>query len=390
MSKEIKWSALFKDKRNTGSMKPLLLQGPQQIFDSSELMTSETLYDDSTTTTSTTAASVHYFKYQTEICSDWVLEITTGSGVWNVGDYCIFTLIKEIEIINSSQSLFKYTGTQLQEYLWFWNIKYGNDTKVLLKAYSDAGAGAIGATTIRCPILMPGQNGIFGVHSQPINLNLLKDALQIKITLNPGNVVSVTNALTVTNVRLYRRSWKMEDQYAKLYNKFSLVDFNYKVFPDTITQNIQYVKNIDDVFDATGVKEVVGLFVRIVANADVITNFQQFHGVAIDDLRLNSGNYDLYFHQTIFDGKYKLFEELGLTQQDSVTNAYQYFIPFSNSDIATKFENKGNPGLSFQKIHAALKITSSAVTTGTYYIYLSSVNKCTFVINPDGSSQVVY
>lgn len=390
MSKEVKWDALFKDRRTTGQVKPLLLQTNEKIFDGAELMTSEQLYEDSTVQYSTTQSTIHNFKYQTEICSDWVLEFVVGSGTWDVGHYAIYTLIEEVELIISSKSIIKYTGSQLFEYLWFWNVRNGADSRVLLKTLSDAGSGNISGQRIRTPLLLPGQNGIFGSSSQPINLNLLKDPFHLKITLKAGNRVSKTNALTISTIRLHRRSWKMEEQNAKLYNKFSMVDFNYKSISDTFTQSVQWSDKIDDVFDSQGVKEVIGLFVRLVSDTNVNTDFETFQGEAIDDLRLTNGSYDLYYHTSVFEGTYKLIDELAVTQRDTVSNGYQYFIPFSNSDLLRKFENKGNPGISLRRIHAGLKLTSSSIITGTHHLYLTSVNKCTFVIRDNGSAEMVY
>ena len=152
-------------------------------------------------------------------------------------------------------------------------------------------------------------------------------------------------------------------------------------------QNTNYILPVQNVFDTTGTKELIGMFVRVVTAANVTTNFSPFVGQEIQTLELQIDNYNLYQHTTSQHAKHYMYNLLGVTPYDSNSLSWQYFIAFSN-DLYDKFMNKGTPGVSLSKYMPNLVINST-LTTGTFYIYMSSVNKCTWVID-NGTCKVLY
>lgn len=388
MSKTILYDAIV-DKRTTGKTVPRILQTNEQIFDSFEKMKSNWEYVDSNVSTSTSGDTEHSFKFQVGILSDFTLETQTdGSAVWDIGHYAMGTAIRQVEIINGGQSLLKYNGDQLQEYLWFWNTKNGSDTRLILKNLMDNGAGNINSSSLFCPILAPGQNGIGGVISQPVNFGLSKDPFELKITIRAGNAISKTNALVISKVRLHYKSWAVQDDLKPLFNKFSMVDFNFASKTDTITQSTDYTLQIQNVFDTSGQKEVVGMFVRLVTNANVNTEFERFVGTQIEQLKLQIENKDVYIHRTTQEAKMLGFAMNGVIPYDATSGGYQYFIPFCN-DIQDKYVNKGSSGVSLSKYIPSLVLNTSG-STGTYYLFMTTVNKCTYVIDERGTARIVY
>jgi hypothetical protein len=382
------------DKRgNTGVKKPLLLQSNSDVFDSFEKAKSQWNFEDSNQLPSITQSTQHIWKYQTGIRSDWMLELTTdASAVFNVGNYAGCVAIEEIELTTSSQSIIKYTGDQLYEYIKFYNQYHGNDTCVLTKNMIDAGTGNIQSTSLFIPLLLPGQNCVMSKPSQPINLNLLKSPFEIRVKLRAGNLVSKTNGIPFGYPRLRWKEWVMESDQAPLYNKFSMVDFNYAppLLCPTITQSTNFtISQIQNVFDTNSIKECMGLWLHLATDANVNTNFDRYNQQVIEQLKFSIGNQDVYNHTSVQQSKMLLLNEMGVTPYDTTSNIGPlYFIPFKKQDMENSYVNKGTPGVSLSKVQSSITINTSG-STGTYWLFLTSVNKCTFVIE-NGSAKMVY
>jgi hypothetical protein len=375
------------DKKTTGKVVHSLLQSTDTIHDSVEKATSNKEWQDSNVSCSTSQTTEHQFKFNQGILSDWCLEIRTdNSAAWDIGAYAMGTAIEEYTLENGGKELLKITGDRLFEYLWIFNTYYGGDTKVLLKNLMDNGGGDVHATSLFCPLLLPGQHGILGEVNQPINIGLSNDAFTIKIKIRAGDKISKTNALVITKVRLHYRSWQVEESLRSQFHSFSMVDFNWHTYIETVTQNTEKIMEVRQAFDQSSKKEVIGMFVRLVTNADVNTEFERFIGQQIEDLRLKVENKDVYKHETTQEAKLNILEELAMSPYDGTT--YQYFIPFSRGDIEEKYKNKLHGGVTMSKVYPMVHITSSTAT-GTHYIFVSSMNKCTYSIR-NGVGDIIY
>lgn len=246
----------------------------------------------------------------------------------------------------------------------------------------DAGAGDINDNYIYVPILGPASSGVLGDGpSQPINLDLLHDKLQLKVTVRAGDKVSKTNPLVISEKPvLFFRNWTVQEDLKPLLNKFSFLDItNGKITPETITQSTEFSKQITNVFDQTGNKECIGLFVRLVTNANLNTEFEEYIGQEIQRLRLEVDNLNIYEHTNSQDAKLQSLFDSGSLPYDSNSTSWQYFIPFKHEELMNSFESKGTSGISLARVIPTLHITSST-NTGTHYLFLTAVNKCNFLI----------
>ena len=381
MSKSIIYDSIV-DNQSTGRKVPMLLEHAD-IYDSVEKAVFNWTFEDSARSCSTTTATTHIFRYSVGLLSGWWLELTPdASAVWDNGHYWIGTAIEEVELITGGKVFMKYTGDQLQEYTWFFNNKFGPETRTHLKTLMDAGSGATGALSVFCPILCPGQSCVLGEKNQPINLNLSQSPFDIKIKIRAGNVISKTNALVINRVRLHRREWQVPEDQAKAYNKFSMVDFNYiSDLTETLTINTSSNRTIQQAFDSTGNAECLGLFVRAVRNADVNTEFERFVGQELTELKLQVNNQDLYIHGSTQQARFMQLIDNASLPFDSNSTSFQYFIPLVphlNPNMKP-YKNKGHHGISLSKVIPKL-ITTCSAATGTYQLFISSINKCTFVI----------
>lgn len=391
MSKNLLFDNIIDNRGKTGGSKPKLLQLTDEVHDALEKAKCNADKLDSNKATSTTQTTEHTFTFNTGIVSDWWLEISTDdSAVWDVGHYAGFTAIERVEFINGGKTQMIYTGDQLQEYCFLWNLKYGNDTRVLLKELSDRGSGDINNTSLFIPILLPGQHCILGRNNQPINVGLSKDAFTIKIRLRPGNQISKPNALIMDRVTLHWKDWGVEDRLKTVFNKFSMVYFHYDEKLPSVTQSTDFtLGDLTNGFDQTREKELIGVFFRIVSNANVGTEFERYLGAQIESLKLKVGNNELYTHSSTQHAKVLSLIELGVTMTDSVSSGYQYFMSMTSHDLQDKWRNKGLPGVSLGKYTPYIVFNRSGATT-TYKAFVTSVYKATYIIDDRGLGQIIH
>lgn len=138
--------------------------------------------------------------------------------------------------------------------------------------------------------------------------------------------------------------------------------------------------NSSRVFDTSGKKECIGFFVQVASDTNVSTNFSPFDTQTIESLTFSIGNQDVYKHYNSQMAKFLLLQENGSTPFNwygSDTNPI-YFIPFKNTHLEASYVTKGNPGVNLSRVQPSININTSSGTTGTYWIYLSSMNKSTF------------
>jgi hypothetical protein len=133
----------------------------------------------------------------------------------------------------------------------------------------------------------------------------------------------------------------------------------------------------------------MGLWLHLATDSNVNTNFDRYNQQVIEQLKFSIGNQDVYSHPSVQQSKMLLLNEMGVTPYDTTSNIGPlYIIPFKKQDMENSYVNKGTPGVSLSKVQSSITINTSG-TTGTYWLFLTSVNKCTFVIE-NRSAKMVY
>lgn len=372
------------DKRSTGKKVPLLLQTQDDVYDSIEKAKSHWSYISSNVAYSTTDSSEHIFKFSRKLTvSDMYLYLRAdNSAAFDVGYWAGCRAIEEIEV-KIGKVLYKFKGEALQAVLNFFNAQYGHTlNRVDMRNLCDAGSGDINNSILRVSLgcLVPGSSGILGEGpSQPINLSLSEDQPEIKIKLRAGNLVSKTNPIMFDRVRLYFREWEVDQEIAPLLNRYSMLDAcNDKITSEFVTQNTELRKELTNLFDTSGQKEYIGMFVSLRTNANVNTEFEAFIGQEIESLQFEVLQEDLYNHEDTQEAKLISLFDTGVLPYDAQTG-WNYFIPFKHEDLMNSFQAKGTPGVSLSGETPTLYLTSST-TTGTHILSCIAVAKCNFQI----------
>lgn len=372
-----------------------LFQDSNRVYTSIEKYHYDMGYQDRTVVAGTTAGQTLTFNIGSGTVSNYVLEIGgAGSITYNVGEMAGCQMIKEYQFFAGGKQIGNtISGQALGDYLLLFNSQ--TDAKrALLRNMVDAGYGNIGTGTVLIPIaFIPGQNGVMGKASTPLNVDLLgKEGINIVIKLNAGNVVSVTNAFSYASARLHYRSYTVDDKLPmQLYKRIQMVDVDYLPLTSvSLTQNT-LSSSIDIFGPIQPGKEYIAIILYIVSSANQTTNFKTFLGSEITQLLIKWNNNIFYEHYSTNQAQMLNLDKYGmnLIKTDFSSNSYIYVINCKSKLLSEdSYENIGSNGIKLYGLKPQAFIQTSA-STGTFYVNVTYISKAQFQIHDNGKCDLV-
>lgn len=339
-------------------------------------------WSDSNVSTSTTAYTTHIFKFSTDIVSDYSLEIKTdNSSVWDVGRQALFGAIEEV-IIKCGKEICKYSGEALSLYVN--QLSYTDAKKGMFMELSDNGGGDINDSTLLIPLNGPGSD-CFG-DSQPIDCSQMKNDFEIQVRLKPGNIISKTNALIISSVKLRYKNWTVDEKSKSLLNKVLFLDISsynkYNFVSNGSETQIRIDQHLSD-------KQVISMGLIFVNATNHNTEFEYLQGTSATTLEININNKKIYEHDTESEAKFKNL--LSFETNNSLfqtANSYYYNVPFISNFNKSFISGKifGQDGI---KLYNSIPTLKATLVSATYYLTIVNISQAAMQID-NGIVKIIY
>lgn len=341
----------------------------------------ESRYMESQKATSTTSSTAHVFKFQGEIVSDFVLEISVdNSAVWDNGAFTGYNCIQEVQV-RTAKEIMRYDGRALALYMQ--QVLKKDEDKTRLLTQTGAG-GDSNAAFFNVPILAPGSNCI-GV-SQPIDTRAIKSGFEIRIELRPGNVISKTNALVIDGLKLRYHAWVFNDEDRKALNMcYTPIIDDYHEY-DFVSAGTEKSVRIDQNLTE---KQVISTALQFVTAANKGTEFEYLQGTEATTMKVTVSNKEIYEHQNSNHALYQNNLHFGTNNVISQTaDSYYYNVPyisnFKDKDVHDSF---GQDGV---KLEREVPILYATLASATYTVLVVNVAQGFFVVKDNGHAEIVY
>lgn len=380
LNETVKEGNHLSDRMKLGKKHKIIRRSSNIIADSSKHQF-ESRYTESSKSASTTAKTTHIFKFQGEICGDFVLDLSTdNSAVWDNGVFTGYNAIEEVQI-RCAGEIMRYSGTAL--FLYMQQVLKSDEDKLRLKKQTGLG-GDSNATHFLIPLLAPGSNCV--TLSQPIDTRAIKSGFEIRIELRPGNVISKTNALVIDAVKLRYKAWVFNDEDRKLLKQCytpCIDDYHeYDLVSTGSEKSIRIDQNLTE-------KEILSTSIIQVTVTNRDTEFEYLQGTEATSMKVTLSNKEVYEHQNSQHALYQNNLHFGTDNVISQTSdSYYYNIPYV-SDFKSKniYDSYGGNGV---KLEREVPILYSTLASGTYKVFVLNVGHGFFVVKDNGHAEMVY